>query len=264
MLAGGADLGRLRSELPLDRPSASLLAATACLEAQRLEEAEVLFSEVLERQPANDAARIGLAEARLARRAWLEAVEAASGVPAESPLAAAAAAEILFAHAASGDESSLRSAIAANESAGVTLADRLLYTAWADAIAGSTWASSLPAAAAKTAATALEALLRVQEFKSFELLASVADSIAVQRNDWREVLARMYLRRGFLQSATDEWIASVNEQPTASAFLGLAQVAYARSLPEDAMVFAEQALRLDPQALDVQTLVKTLRARAAA
>ena len=114
MLAAGADLERLRAELPLDRPSASLLAATACLEARRLDAAEELFSEVLERQPANDAAWIGLAEGRLARRAWAEAIEAASTIPAESPLAAAAAVEILFAHAASGDEGGLRSAIAAN------------------------------------------------------------------------------------------------------------------------------------------------------
>jgi tetratricopeptide (TPR) repeat protein len=264
LLARGATLDELRSKLPLDRPSAALLAATACLEAQHLLEAEELFLEVLDRQPANDAARIGLAEARLARCAWTEAVEAASGIEAESPLARAAAGEILFAHAAAGDEPALRTALTASESVQLGLGDRLLYGAWADAIAGKEWASSLPAAAAKTAATALEALLRVRKFQSFELLARVSESIAVPRDEWREVLARLYLRRGFLSSAADEWIASVKEQPTARAFVGLAQVAFAQSLPDDATAFAEHALALDPQAGDAQRLLAALRSRAAA
>ncbi|HWB23152.1 MAG TPA: glycosyltransferase [Gaiellaceae bacterium] len=264
LIARGADLEQLRAELPLDRPSAALLAATACLEAGHLDAAEELFLEVLDRQPANDAARIGLAEGRLARCAWAEAVEAASAIEADSPLAAAAAGEILFAHAAAGDEPALRAALAKSESAGLALGDRVLYGAWGDALAGRPWASSLPAAAARPAATALEALLRVKQFHSFELLARVAESIAVPRDEWREVLARLYLRRGFLGSAADEWIASVNEQPTARAFIGLAQVAFARSLPDDAAAFAEHALALDPDADDAQRLLAALRTRAAA
>ncbi len=264
LLARGASLEQLRTELPLDRPSAALLAATACLEAQHLEEAEELFLEVLDRQPANDAARIGLAEARLARCAWAEAVEAARGIETGSPLAAAALSEILFAHAAAGDEPALRAALTESESVGLGLGDRLLYGAWADGIAGQAWASSLPPAAAQPAATALEALLRVRQFDSFELLARIAESIAVPRDEWREVLARLYLRRGFLGSAADEWIASVNEQPTARAFVGLAQVAYARSLPDDAAAFAEHALALDPHADEAQRLLSALRSRAAA
>ncbi len=264
LLARGATLDDLRAELPLDRPSAALLAATACLEAQHLAEAEELFLEVLGHQPANDAAWIGLAETRLARSAWAEAVEAAKNIQPESPLAAAAASEILFAHAAAGDEPALRAALVASESVGLGIGDRLLYGAWADGLAGISWPSTLPAASAKPAATALEALLRVQEFHSFELLARIADAIAVPRDEWREVLARLYLRRGFLGSAADEWIASVNEQPTARAFVGLAQVAYARELPDDAAAFAEHALALDPRADEAQRLLNALRDRAAA
>jgi tetratricopeptide (TPR) repeat protein len=264
MLARGAELEQLRAELPLDRPSAALLAATACLEAGRLDSAEELFLEVLDRQPANDAARIGLSEARLARCAWAEAIEAANGIEEDSPLAAAAAGEILFAYAASGNEPALRTALVKGESVGLALGERVLYGAWGDALAGKPWASSLPAAAARPAAIALEALLRVQEFQSFELLARVAESIAVPREEWREVLAQLYLRRGFLGSAADEWIASVNEQPTARAFVGLAQVAFARSLPDDAAAFAEHALALDPEAGDAQRLLAALRERAAA
>ena len=42
----------------------------------------------------------------------------------------------------------------------------------------------------------------------------------------RELLAAMYLRRGFLESAADEWIAAVQEDGAdARALFGLAQVA---------------------------------------
>ena len=46
MLGRDADLAQLRAALPLERPSATLLAATACLEANRLGEADELFLEV--------------------------------------------------------------------------------------------------------------------------------------------------------------------------------------------------------------------------
>ena len=45
----------------------------------------------------------------------------------------------------------------------------------------------------------------------------------------------------------DEWLASARERPSARAFVGLAQVAYARQLPDDAVVFAEHALALEPE-----------------
>ncbi|HVV58500.1 MAG TPA: glycosyltransferase [Gaiellaceae bacterium] len=264
MVARGADLAELRETLELDRPSAGLLAATACLEAGRVADAVELFGEVLDRQPGNDAARIGLAEAYLLGKDWAHAAEAAARVPDESPLAQAAAGELLFAHAAAGDAAALRSALASGTAAAATPADRQLYAAWADALDGVQTAGALPAAAASTAATALEALLRVQEFASFELLARVSAAIAVPRDDWREVLARMYLRRGYIDSAADEWLASANEQPSARAFVGLAQVAVARELEEDAAVFAQHALALDPSSGEAKRLVERLRERAAA
>jgi hypothetical protein len=63
----------------------------------------------------------------------------------------------------------------------------------------------------------------------------------------RELLALTYFRRGFLESAADEWVAAVQEQgPDARALIGLAQVAYARELPDDAVVFATEAQTLEP------------------
>jgi glycosyltransferase involved in cell wall biosynthesis len=259
----GAGLEDLRQLLPLDRPSASLLAGTACLEAGRLDEATVLFTETLEKQPSNDAARIGLAEAHLAGSDWAAAAAAAGEVPVDSVLAAVAAGEILFAHAAAGDEPSLQAALVDAEERGLGAGDRSLYGAWADVIAGRTVARTLPPTALATAATALEALLRVKAFVAFGQLATVAEKLSIPVADRRDVLASIYLRRGFLDSAAEEWMTSVQEQPSARALVGLAQVAYARSLAEDAVVFAEHALMLDPGHEQAQLLLERLRRRAA-
>jgi tetratricopeptide (TPR) repeat protein len=262
MVARGVDESELRDTLPLDRPSACMLAATACLEQGALELAEKLFGEVLERQPANDAARIGLAEALLSARRWADAAEAAAAIPADSPLAPAAAGEIVFAHAAAGDAAALREALAGLTT--LPLADRQLYEAWLAALEGGDLPLTIVAAAMPTAATALEALLRVQEFEAFEQLVGVASRLAVPSADWREVLASIYFRRGYLESAADEWVALANERPTARVFVGLAQVAVARELPADAVAFAEHAVALDPANGDAQRLLGALRERIAA
>ncbi|HVW90717.1 MAG TPA: glycosyltransferase [Gaiellaceae bacterium] len=261
LLRRGATEEELRSALPLDRPSASLLAATACLEQSSLGLAEELFQEVLAKQPGNDPARIGLAETLLATSRFADAAAVAADVPQDSPLAAAAAGEIAFAHAAAGDEASLRAAL---ETVSLHPYDRALYEAWAAVLSGSQPAGSIPAPAFATAATALEALLRIQAFAAFEQLAGIADRIAVPADDRREVLARIYLRRGFLDSAADEWIALARERPSARAFVGLAQVAVARELPSDAVAFAEHALQLDPGSAEAGRLLDALRERVAA
>ena len=56
----------------------------------------------------------------------------------------------------------------------------------------------------------------------------------------------MYLRRGFLESAADEWIAVAETAPDARAMIGLAQVAVAQGLPDDARSFAAEAVALEP------------------
>jgi tetratricopeptide (TPR) repeat protein len=240
----GTPLAELRKLLPLERPSASLLAGTACLESGRTDDAIVLFDETLDRQPGNDAARIGLAEAHLSNSAWDEAAGAAALVPPDSPLAAAAAGEILFARAVSADEPALRAAIA-EARPHADAADVALYTAWADRLAGAE-AVPPPTASLPTALTALEALLRVQAFVAFEQLVAVVGTIAMPPHERRDALAGIYFRRGFLDSAAEEWMASAHERPSARALVGLAQVAYARQLPDDAVVFAEHALALEP------------------
>jgi tetratricopeptide (TPR) repeat protein len=264
MLERGVAPADVRAELTVERPSALLLFATACYEAGQAVDAEGLFREVLERQPANGAARVGLAEALLSQKRYADAAVEAAAEPEGSALAAVAGSELLFALAAAGDADGLAAAIDSAVARGIAAPEVELYRAWQAALAGAPSAQPLAAAAMIPAATALEALLRVQEFQAFGVLAGVAERIAVPLRQRRELMARMYFRRGFLESAADEWIAAVQEAPDAAAFVGLSQVALARGLDEDARMFADEALRLDPTDEAARRLVDGLRSRLAA
>jgi hypothetical protein len=55
----------------------------------------------------------------------------------------------------------------------------------------------------------------------------------------------MYLRRGYLESAGDEWVAAIQENgPDVAALMGLSQVAAGRGLDEDAELLADEARAL--------------------
>ena len=73
-----------------ERTSAMLLLATGLYEGGRLEAAEDYFRLVLERQPSNPVARIGLVESLLSQRRYAEAAAEAAQEPSDSPFAAAA------------------------------------------------------------------------------------------------------------------------------------------------------------------------------
>jgi hypothetical protein len=87
----------------------------------------------------------------------------------------------------------------------------------------------------------------VTETDAFITLLSVFARVQLPERQRRELLATMYLRRGFLESAADEWIAVATTAPDASAMLGLAQVALARGYEQDAVDFAAEAVRLEPR-----------------
>ena len=57
----------------------------------------------------------------------------------------------------------------------------------------------------------------------------------------------MYLRRGFLASAAEEWMGVCQQDPRdVRGLVGLAQVAAAQGMTEDAIEFAREARALDP------------------
>ena len=99
---------------------------------------------------------------------------------------------------------------------------------------------------APAALATLDRLLELQEFEAFESLAGLWNTLPLPERDRRELLAGIYMARGFLDSAAEEWLAIAASDPTAPALAGLARVAHARGLADDARVLLDEALRLDP------------------
>jgi tetratricopeptide (TPR) repeat protein len=92
----------------------------------------------------------------------------------------------------------------------------------------------------------LEALLRVRDFDAFEVLHGLLERSPLRERERRELLAEMYLRRGFVAAAAEEWMAVYRREPDAQALLGLAHVAVAAGMSREASEFAQAALACDP------------------
>ncbi len=129
---------------------------------------------------------------------------------------------------------------------GLPAAELDLFAAWSAA----TPYPDLDPAVVDSLATMLEALLRVEEFEAFEALLPALAATGLPARRRHSILAEIYLRRGFLESAADEWVASCEEEgPDAEALAGLARVATARGLTEDAQLFAKSAQELASSSL---------------
>ena len=261
MLARDVEPAEVRAKISVERPSALLLLSTALYEAGHSADAEEGFRSVLERQPNHSVARIGLIETLLAQRRYDDAALEAAAEPDNTPLAGVAMVSELFARAAAANLPELADALVRAPARGIREVDLELYSAWAAAIAGADGGAVLPAEALESALTALEALLRVQEFDAFQTLVSVYGSIELPDNERRDSLAQIYFRRGFLDSAAEEWIAAYGASPAARPLIGLAQVAVARGLIAEAHQFAAEAVAVDPGNTQALRLVAALAAK---
>jgi hypothetical protein len=91
----------------------------------------------------------------------------------------------------------------------------------------------------------LEALAHLEDFDGFAHLAALVEALDVPWRERRELLAGVYLRRGFLESAADEWMAAVQRGGVDQrALLGLATIAERQGLAGDAEVFRQEARSL--------------------
>jgi hypothetical protein len=152
---------------------------------------------------------------------------------------------MIFAHAVLGRADDMEADIE-RMAASLADADAELFRAWVAAVRGEPGTGALGATSGPTAMRILEALLRVTEVGPFATLLTVFERVSLPERQRRELLATMYLRRGFLESAADEWIAVATTRPDASAMLGLAQVALARGFDADAIAFSAEAVALEP------------------
>jgi glycosyltransferase involved in cell wall biosynthesis len=226
--------------------SARFLVGTALYEAAHAAEAETQFRAVVAAQPQNAGARVALAESLLSQRRWAEAADAAAAVADGAPFADAARRTELFARIVAGETDAAATA-ASRAGADLAPAELAGYDAWRRLAAGEA-PLPVPADGVPVLAVAFEALLRVEEFDAVEPVLKAIEGSAVPLRARRELLANVYLRRGFLESAGEEWMAACNDGsgPDADAFVGLAQVAWNMGQTDDAIVFAQEAATLDP------------------
>jgi thioredoxin-like negative regulator of GroEL len=240
-------------------PSVRFMLATALYEAGQAEAAEPLYAAVVEAQPGNGGARLALVETLLSTRRYAEAAAAAAAIADDDAFAVPAARSELFALVLAGrgsEDETRRSELSphtaekcelAGEATaraarrGLPAAELDLFAAWA---AGAGY-PSLDPTCVDSLATMLEALLRVEEFEAFEALLPALAATGLPARRRHSILAEIYLRRGFLESAAEEWAASCEEEgPDVEALSGLARVAAARGLTEDAELFEQGAAEL--------------------
>ncbi|HEX6458470.1 MAG TPA: glycosyltransferase [Thermoleophilaceae bacterium] len=258
-----AMVARVEATVRTLTPSAHFMVGSALYEHRFAEAAELQFRAVLAKQPSSDPARVALSETLLSQRRWAEAAEAAAEVEDSSGYALTARRSELFARIMDGDREGTGRALAQADSIGMVAGDLALFRAWDAVRGGGQPPIALPLESGALLALTLEALLRVQDVDAFAELLPLLDRIGLPRRERRELLASIYLRRGFLESAGDEWVAACQEDgPDVRALFGLAQVAAGRGLLEDAQMFAEETRTLEPAHAGAGRLLDALGAAA--
>jgi tetratricopeptide (TPR) repeat protein len=266
MLANGREpaavVEQVESRVAKLTPSVRFMLGVALYEAGAADAAEAQFRAVLDQQPGSVPARVALAESILSQARYAEAVAVAAGVADGAPAAGAARRTELFGLLVSG-ELEAAGKLLERAHAELPAGEGELFAAWHSAATGGDLPAAMPLESAQMLATSLEALLRVQEVDAFGLLVPLIDRVGLSARDRRELLASMYMRRGYLESAADEWIGVIQELgPDAPALTGLALVAKARELPDDALVFAREARDLDPGYAAASRLLHSLEVAA--
>lgn len=269
LLANGVEpdevVTRLERLTPNPSPAARFMLGTALYEAGATAAGEMQFRAVLARQPHSSRARVALGETLLAQRCYREAAEVASELADDDPLAVLARRTELFARLAGGENETegAEGAFERAREAGMPVHELDLFATWRELARMSTpprrRVGSLTAQAVPLLEVMLEALLRVHDFKGFEVLLGALEQTPLQPRERRELLADMYLRRGFVASAAQEWMAVCEQEPDVKALLGLARVAAARGMPQEMGDFAAAALSRDPANEDAASLLSRAR-----
>ncbi len=267
LLAGGVEPGevvaRVEQHVPDPPPAARFMLGTALYEFGATVAGELQFRAVLERQPHSSRARVALGEALLAQRRYGEAAEVACELANDDTLAVIARRTELFGRMAGGDTDAAEGALERAREAGMPEFELDLFATWRELAGGEGDTAALSEQAVAPLEVMLEALLRVHDFKVFEVLLAALAQTPIQARERRELLACLYLRRGFLASAAEEWMAVCEQEPDIPALLGLARVAAARGMAEEMSDFAAEALARDPDNEAAATLLAQAHAAAA-
>ncbi len=267
LLRDGVAPGEVAAELEkLDTLPAGirLTVATILRQAGAPGEAEAQYRLALDAAPADTRARTGLAELLLGRGAWDEAAEVASGVSAADPYAGLAVRIELCGLIGRADVDTVQAALRRASSAGLSVAEGAVFETWAAIAQGATDTRPVPVAGVPLLAVILETLLAGADGERFVALLPALEQSQLGRREQRELLAQMYLKHGLIDRAAQEWIAAASEAPDVRSMVGLAQVAVAQGMIEDAGNFATAALELDPASAQAKALLSSLPAPIAA
>lgn len=250
LLASGLEarevVATVEQHMPDLVPSARFMLGTALYEAGATSAGEEQFRMVLARQPHSARARVALAEGLLAQRRYAEAAIEAAAVPSDDPLAVIACRSELFARVVGDDRPGTALALQKAQRTGMAGAELDLFRAWAQRASTGECSTELAEEALPRLEVMLEALLRVHDFEAFEALLDVFQHSPIGERERRELLAEMYMRRGFAASAAEQWMAVCREEPDVRALLGLARVAAANGMVREADDFAGAVLSQDP------------------
>ena len=227
-------------------PSVRFLLGIALYEAGHPAVAAGQYRQVLDRQPTSEPVRVALGEALLSLRSYEEAAAVVGQAHLEDRSPAGCRTE-LFARLVTGDTARAAGALERARAVGLPHADVALFSAWLRVLEDPGAVGMLPAESASLLVTTLGALLRVEEFEHFARLEPFVEKVGLPWREQRELMAKMYLRRGFLESAADEWVAVCERAgPDVPALVGLLQVAYGRKMWEEAELISEEIRALDP------------------
>ncbi|MGD0196487.1 MAG: glycosyltransferase [Solirubrobacteraceae bacterium] len=249
LLASGTDplvvVAEIERRVERTTPTIRFMLGTALFEAGAGAAAEQQYRLVLEAQPHNPQARVALAEVLLYQRKFSEGAQVAADADTDSPLAAMAVRSEACGRILAGEPAAIAALRGRALAARLPEAEVELFEAWARLELGDAPGVRIRLEAVGLLAAVLEALLRVHAFESFEKLVGLLRDSELATREQRELLAMIYLRRGFAASAAEEWMAVCAERPDVRALVGLARVAAARGMPENVVVFATKALELD-------------------
>jgi|SRR5579875_78451 len=205
------------------------------------------------------AVRIALAEILLAHGEWREAAEAVAPIEREDSYAALACRIETAAHLAAGELDAARAAGARAAEVGLGQAERELLEAWIEIAAGGPARQGLAVASVPLLATMLEFMFRARAQAPYAQLRALLDGSRLDARECVQLVAEIHLRHGDPAGAAAQWLAVCAKRPDARARFGLAQVAAASGMPEDAILFAQAALELDPAIPGPRELIELVR-----
>ncbi len=264
-LAQGDDpvqvIAELERRLDAVTPRVRHALAVALQSAGAIDAAAQQYRLCLESAPAQTSARVALAELLLRRGANAEAAQHAAMVDDDDPFAALACRLELCGQIAGGDTTQARSTLARAARVGLPVVESGVFTAWTEIAEGGPAPARLPAAGMALLGTILELLLAAGDASGFDALLPALRRSELAEREQRELLGEMYLRHGHRALAAQQWMAVCQEAgggPDARALLGLARVAAAHGMPDDAANFATGALELDPECAAARELLARL------